>query len=426
MKPGLAVGTLGQTRLVVGAEHVIVLGAESGACVPVFCTPAMINLMEHAAREALGPFLDPAEESVGAALAVEHLAATPIGAAVRAVARVVSVNRKLVDFEIEAFDGQEQIGRGTHTRAIIGLDRFAERLVPKLALCDGVAVAMTQSVNPGTLPALSTLDVRVDGPLACVTLNRPAKRNAVNQQMTSDWESVNAWLAGHPEIRVVIVSGSGDAFCAGDDVPEVGTLSLAEATQLSRRQAEMYLAWETLPQVMIAAVNGLALGAGCVLACACDFRVAAHSAQFGMPEILLGWPPGYGIAQLTALIGKARALQMCLTGEPITAQIAADYGLCHAVVPLSRVLPAARELAAQLLQRPAQALRETKRLVHADEGMQPKIAYRADTAAYVRCLQEPDAREGIAAFREKRPPRFGATAPGAAGGSEPSGALPKN
>jgi len=126
-----------------------------------------------------------------------------------------------------------------------------------------------------------------------------------------------------------------------------------------------------------------------------------------MPEILLGWPPGYGIAQLTALIGKARSLEMCLLGEPITAQTAGNYGLAHDVVPLGRVIQSARDWAAKLLTLPAEAMRETKRLVHQDEGTQPKIAHLADTAGYIRCLQLPDAREGISAFTEKRPAKFG-------------------
>ncbi len=141
-------------------------------------------------------------------------------------------------------------------------------------------------------------------------------------------------------------------------------------------------------------------------ACACDLRVASHAAKLGMPEILLGWPPGYGIAQLTALIGKARAMEMCLTGESITAQQARDYGLVHRLVASGSLMPEARKWAEQLLALPASALRETKRLLHADEGIQPKTAFLADTAAYIRCLQERDAREGIAAFREKRPARF--------------------
>lgn len=408
MKTGLTVGTVGELRVIVGADQVIHLGADTPTGAVVFATPAMINLMELAAREAMRPFLDDGEESVGAVVHIEHLAATPIGAAVRAVARVVSVNRKLVEFEIQAFDAIDLIGKGTHTRAIIQTDRFRQRLTEKASkLPEGVVLPMPLAENTGELIALSTLSVAVEGPMATVTLNRPQKLNAVNQQMTADWEQLNCWLAGHPEVRVVIVTGAGEAFCAGDDVGEVGTLPIDTATQLSHRQARMYLTWEQLPQVFIGAINGVALGAGCVMACACDFRIAAHSARFGMPEILLGWPPGYGVAQLTALIGKARALELCVLGQQITSQVAASYGLTHDVVPLGRVQAAARELATQLLSRPASALRETKRLVHQDEGVQSKIAYLADTAGYIRCLEEPDAREGIAAFNEKRTPKFG-------------------
>ena len=408
MKPGLEIGAVGELRTTVTASQVIHLGATNPVGAVVFSTPSMIDLMEHAAREALAPFLDEGEESVGATVQVEHMAATPIGAEVRAVARVTSMNRKLVDFDIQAFDAVEQIGRGLHTRAIIQTDRFSGRLAEKTArLPAGVALPMSLQPNSESLELLSTLLVETHGAVVTVTLNRPQKLNAVNAQMTTEWERLNCWLAGHPEYRVVIVTGAGDAFCAGDDVPEVGTLGVDEATKLSLRQAQMYLAWERLPQVFVAAVNGVAYGAGCVMACACDFRIAAHSARFGMPEILLGWPPGYGIAQLTALIGKARSLEMCLLGESITAQTAGKYGLAHDVIPLGRVIQAARDLCAKLLTLPAEAMRETKRLVHQDEGTQPKIAHLADTAGYIRCLQLPDAREGISAFTEKRPAKFG-------------------
>jgi enoyl-CoA hydratase len=407
MKPGLTVGTMGELQTTVSADRVIHLGVDRNAGALVFSTPSMINLMEHAAREALRPFLDETEESVGASVQVEHLSATPIGAVVRGLARVTAVNRKLVDFEIEAFDAMELIGRGTHTRAIIQLERFSARLAEKtIQLPEGVVLPMPMIPNTGSLESLETLTVERDGPILTVTLNRPLKRNAVNARMTSDWELLNCWLAGHPEVRVTIITGAGEAFCAGDDVTEVGTLPIDVATTLSHRQAQMYLTWERLPQIFIAAVNGVALGAGCVMAGACDFRIAAHSAKFGMPEILLGWPPGYGVAQLTALIGKARALEMCVLGRQISSHMAASYGLAHEVVPIGRLANAARELATQLLAQPANALRETKRLVHEDEGPQSKIAYLADTASYIRCLQEPDAREGIAAFNAKRPPEF--------------------
>ena len=407
MKHGLKVGTTGTLELTVGGSDVIHLGASQPVSAIVFCTPSMINLMEHAAREALRPFLDDSEESVGVNVVVEHLAATPINAGVRAEALVTAIEGRLVDFEIAAFDEREQIGRGTHRRAIIQMERFVSKLMEKTSkLNGGVIVPSFVEANRAELSPLRTLLVERDGPIVTVTLNRAAKLNAVDRQMTSDFEQLNSWLAGHPEIRIVILTGSGEAFCAGDDVKEVGTLELAEATKLSHRQASLYLAWERLPQIFIAAVNGVAFGAGCVCAYSCDFRIAAHSARFAMPEVKLGWPPGYGLAQLTALIGKARALELCLTGKQITAQQAEPYGLVHDVVPQSRVIPAARELALQLLKQPAEALSLTKRLLHADEGVQLKQAYLADTSAYIHCLGQKDAQEGIAAFNEKRPPKF--------------------
>jgi enoyl-CoA hydratase/carnithine racemase len=265
---------------------------------------------------------------------------------------------------------------------------------------------MQTEPNTGNLPRFETIEVDLRGAIAVVSLNRPNKLNAVNRQMTSEWEQLNAWLAGHAEVRVVVIKGNGEAFCAGDDVIEVGQLDIEQAKHLSYRQARMYLAWEQLPQVFVAAVNGPALGAGCVAACACDFRLASHNAKLGMPEILLGWPPGYGIAQLTALIGKSRAMEMCVTGQPISAQQASEFGLVSRVVPHAQLFSEAMKFAESLLRLPSSALRETKRLVHLDEGVQPKSAYLADTAAYVRCLEEPDAREGIAAFQQKRSPNF--------------------
>ena len=408
MRPGLTLGLTTTLQWRVTPEHSIHLAADQRRGAVVFATPAMVNLMEHAALDVLRPFLEPGEESVGVTVQIEHLAATPLGATVTAEARVTAIDGKLIDFEVTARDALDLIGRGTHRRAIIGVEKFAARLQVKAAkLPESAMLPISVTPNTGTLPPLTTLLVSVAGPIATITLNRPQKLNAVNVQMTSDWEQVNGWLAGHPEVRVVIVTGAGTAFCAGDDVPEVGTLALDVARDLSHRQARMYLAWERLPQIFIAAIQGPALGAGCVAAYSCDFRIAVHGANLGMPEIKLGWPPGYGLAQLTALVGKARALDLCLTGRQITAAEALQYGLLHEVVPANRLLPATRDLATQLLALPAEALRETKRLIHADEGSGPKQAYLADTAGYIRCLELPAAQEGIAAFREKRPAKFG-------------------
>lgn len=418
MKPGLQIGDRSELTWIVSSEHTIHLGMNRSGwgteghtarrSAVVFSTPNMILLMERAARKAIEPFLEVGEESVGAQVAIEHVAATPIGAQVTAFAQVTAIQGKAIDFDVTAFDHREMIGKGTHRRMIVSVDRIADRIAQKTPTHHhGTVLPMQIPPNTGSLPSLATLQCSIDGPIAYVDLNRPDKLNAVNRQMTSDWECLNAWLAGHPEVRIAILSGRGESFCSGDDVVEVGSLDLDEARELSYRQARMYLAWESLPQVIIAAIDGNALGGGCVMACACDFRIASHQSRFGMPEIKLGWPPGYGIAQLTNLIGKARAIELCTLGNSIPAQQAYDYGLVHRLVSKSNLQSAAVELADKLLAMPPMALRETKRLLHQDEGVQPKSAYVADTAAYIECLGTPDAQEGIAAFREKRSPRFG-------------------
>lgn len=417
MIEGLKVGDRAELTWTVASEHTIHLGVnrrgfgedgkEMRRSAVVFSTPNMILLMERAARKAIEPYLEIGEESVGAQVHVDHLAATPIGAQVTAFAQVTAIQGRAIDFDVTAFDDREMIGKGTHRRMVVSLDRVADRIAQKTPTHrNGTLLPMLVPPNSGPMPSLKTLSVSMEDRIAKVVLQRPERRNAVNMQMTEDWEKVNAWLAGHPEVRVVIVQGAADTFCAGDDVKEVGELSLDVARELSYRQARIYLSWETLPQVFIAAIDGNALGAGCVMACACDFRIATYQASFGMPEILLGWPPGYGLSQLTALVGKAKALEMCTLGVSLSAQQAKESGLVTKLVSRQQLLGAAEELAEKLLAMPAMALRETKRLIHQDEGTQLKSTYVADTQAYIECLATQDAQEGIRAFLEKRTAKF--------------------
>ena len=401
MKPGLQAGQTGEMTWVVDPTMTITLGGQAAAT--VFSTPSMILLMERAAREALRPYLEEGEESVGAEVQVEHMAPALLGETVRGVARVTAVDGRRVSFELAAYAGERELGRGTHRRAVIRL----ERLVQSLGQLSRETAASVSVGDGGELPVFTTLRVEVEGRIAAVTLNRPRSLNAVDRQMTADLERLVAWLAANAEqVRVVTVTGEGEAFSAGDDIKELEGISMEEARALSLRQAKVYLEFERLPQPILAAVNGLALGGGCVLAYSCDLRVVSHAARFGMPEIRLGWPPGYGVAQLMALVGKARALELCLLGETISAAQALEWGLANEVVPGAMLRRRARDLAERMLRLPAQALRDTKRLVHADEGSLPKLTHRADTDAYLRCLALPDAREGIRAFAEKRPPRF--------------------
>ncbi len=402
MKSGLKAGDIGKLSWIVDASMIITLGGDSRAT--VFSTPNMILLMERAARESLRPFLEPDEESVGIEVNIQHIGGAGIRSMVVGVAKVTSIDGRRISFDVEAYAGDRLIGKGNHSRAIVSVSRIIENLA-KLSNDEGNA--MNTSANTGALPQLETVQVEIANRIATATLNRPKSLNSVNVQMTNDIERLVGWLLGHSQdVRVVLLTGAGDAFCAGDDVKELRNLSLETARTLSHRQAEMYLAFERLPQPIIALVNGDAFGAGCVAAYSADMRIASHAARFAMPEIRLGWPPGYGIAQLTALVGKSRALEMCLLGEPISASKALEWGLVSEIVAGSTLLKRGRQIAEKMLQMPAAALREIKRLVHLDEGSQPKVAHRADTEAYLRCLESFDAQEGLAAFSEKRPPRF--------------------
>ncbi len=402
MKPNLKIGDAGELTWTVDPTMTITLGGVPQAT--VFSTPSMIMLMEQSAREALRPFLEEGEESVGVEVQVEHTGAAVLGSTVRCVAKVVELDGRHVGFEVRAFVGDREIGRGRHRRAVVQLNRLIANVMQLLKEEQRV---MTLKPDNGELGELETVTVEVANRIATITLNRPRAANAINVQMTDELERIVAWLAGHPrEVRVVVFSGAGDAFCAGDDVKEIAGMPLEAARTLSLRQANLFLALEQLPQTVIAAVNGPAFGAGCVAAYSCDWRLASHAARFAMPEIKLGWPPGFGIAQLTALVGKARALELCLSGEAVTATRALEWGLVNELVSGTMLLKSARQLAERLLKLPAEALRQTKRLVHLDEGQLPKITHRADTEAYLRCLELPDAREGIAAFVEKRPAKF--------------------
>ena len=402
MKPGLQVGDAGELTWTVDPTMTITLGGVPQAT--VFSTPSMIMLMERSAREALRPFLEAGEESVGVEVHVEHSGAAVLGSKVRGVAKVVETDGRRVSFEVRAYVGDREIGRGGHRRAVIQLDRLVANVTELKKEEDRV---MTLKPNSGELGPCETVIVKVSNRIATVTLNRPRAANAINVQMTGELERVVAWLAGHAqEVRVVVLSGAGEAFCAGDDVKEIAGLGPEAARNLSLRQANLFLALEQLPQPVIAAVNGPAFGAGCVAAYSCDWRIASHAARFAMPEIKLGWPPGYGVAQLTALVGKARALEMCLTGEAVVAARALEWGLVNELASGTMLMKSAQQVAERLLLLPAEALRQTKRLVHLDEGQLPKVAHCADTDAYLRCLELPDAREGISAFVEKRPAKF--------------------
>ena len=246
--------------------------------------------------------------------------------------------------------------------------------------------------------------------VATVTLNRPQAYNAVTAAMLRSLHFTLGALARDPEVRAVVLTGAGKAFCAGQalDDPEVfasdGALDVARA--LHERYHPVLLALLALEKPVVAAVNGVAAGAGFGLALACDLRVVAESASFTTAFVKIGLVPDSGVSYLLPrTIGYGKALELCLLSEKIDAGRADALGLCTKVVPPNRVVPEALALATALASAP-RALGLTKReLVRNGLGdVAAALAYEAEMQAIAD--QTADAAEGIAAFRAKRAPVY--------------------
>jgi enoyl-CoA hydratase/carnithine racemase len=244
-----------------------------------------------------------------------------------------------------------------------------------------------------------------------VTLNRPRILNAQSPEMFEELAEVFGDIKHDPDVGVVILSGAGDrAFCAGADINFLK--QLAQTTPVAAKTfVEMnrlaFGAIAHLGKPVIAAVNGFALGGGCELAMACHIRIASDNARFGQPEINLGLFPGAGGTQrLPRLVGKGIALEMMLTGEPISAQEAHRVGLVNRVVPAAELMETAEKLAQQILSKAPLAVGMILEAVQ--HGMEMSLAeglQLEENLFGVICSTE-DMREGTTAFLEKRPANF--------------------
>jgi enoyl-CoA hydratase/3-hydroxyacyl-CoA dehydrogenase len=240
--------------------------------------------------------------------------------------------------------------------------------------------------------------------VAIAWLDRPPA-NGIAPEMAEALERVWSAVADSHEIRaLVIASANPMLFCAGADIKAFTTMDAHAGLALLDRMHGVLRTMERSPIATIAAVNGAALGGGCELTMACDIRLAAESASFGQPEVNLGIVPGFGGTQrLPRLVGEARALEMNLTGEAISAHVAYEFGLAHRVVPDHELLDTALVWARKLAGQAPLAVEQIKRVSGAgdlDAGIE------AEKAAFAYVFDSQDAREGIAAFLGKRSPRF--------------------
>ncbi len=252
-----------------------------------------------------------------------------------------------------------------------------------------------------------TITLERRGRVAVVTIDRPDKLNALNQQVHREGVALFDELRTDDEIRVVVLTGSGDrSFVAGADIGEFEGQTPVTQRDLFHERT-LFNTIDTFPKPVIAMVNGFCLGGGNELAMACDIRIASENARFSQPEINLGIMCGGGGTQrLPRLVGEGRAMEMVLTGDMIDAATAERFGLVNHVYPLDQLEPETMKLAEKIAEKAPIALQLSKEAVkfasrsNLDEGL------RREVDLFAICFSTEDKREGVAAFLEKRKPEF--------------------
>jgi enoyl-CoA hydratase len=251
----------------------------------------------------------------------------------------------------------------------------------------------------------ATLLVEKHGAVLLVTLNRPEALNAINSQLADELITALSAADKDAEIHSIVLTGSGKAFAAGADIKEMQQRGFPEMYA-----ADWFGEWKGFTDIrkpIIAAVAGYALGGGCELAMMCDMILAAEDAKFGQPEIKLGVMPGMGGSQrLTRIIGKAKAMDMCLTGRMMDAAEAERAGLVSRVIPASDLVAEALKTAAAIAAMSLPSVLMTKEAINRSYEVTLAEGLRFERRLFHSLFATHDQKEGMSAFVEKRPPAF--------------------
>lgn len=250
-----------------------------------------------------------------------------------------------------------------------------------------------------------TLLLEIQERVALITLNRPQALNALNGQLIDELNLALDRLEADPQIGCIVLTGSAKAFAAGADIKELAAMSYPQIYLDDHFSAADRVAARRKP--IIAAVAGYALGGGCELALMCDFIYAADSARFGLPELSLGVLPGIGGTQrLTRAIGRAKAMEMCLTGRMLNAAEAESAGLVARVFPAAELLVATLETARGIAGKSLPAAMMVKECVNRVDETSLSEGVRFERRVFHATFATADQKEGMAAFVEKRPAHF--------------------
>jgi len=242
--------------------------------------------------------------------------------------------------------------------------------------------------------------------IAIITLNRPEKLNALSRELLVDLREVLESASRDPEVRVIVITGAGKAFCAGADVVEF-TKSLVEIREFIDLGRRVFDFLESLEKPVIAVVHGFALGGGFELALACDLIIAAEGSQLGSPEINLGIIPGWGGTQkLLITMGPYKAREIIMLGDRISAEEALKLGIVNRVVPADKVVEEALLIAKKLAEKSPLALSAAKSVLNKSLRIMMSIGLEIERDTFIATASSEDAKEGIKAFLEKRKPQW--------------------
>jgi 2-(1,2-epoxy-1,2-dihydrophenyl)acetyl-CoA isomerase len=267
---------------------------------------------------------------------------------------------------------------------------------------------VTQATHPATEPLLLESQ---EGSVVTLAMNRPAKLNALNDHLSIALNEALTRIAGDTAIHVVILTGAGRAFCAGGDLAMIGkgraTGDDTEVGYILRAGMHAVLKMRTMPQPVIAAVNGAAAGAGMNLALAADIRVASEEAVFGQNFAKVGLFPDYGGTYfLPQLVGPAKAAELFYLGDMIDAKTALRLGIVNHVFTVDRFEAEVKALAAKIAAGPQVSIRAVKQTLFARDEALLAEALEREVEHQLKCFHSHDCKEGIQAFLEKRPPTF--------------------
>jgi enoyl-CoA hydratase/carnithine racemase len=249
-----------------------------------------------------------------------------------------------------------------------------------------------------------TLTVTREDTLAIVTLNRPERRNALSLALMRDLIECLDEISRDREIRTVILAAAGKVFCAGHDLSEMTDRNINEYREIFEVCSELMLKIQAIPQPVIAQVQGVATAAGCQLVASCDLALAAEEAWFATPGVKIGLFCTTPMVALTRAIGRKRALEMLLTGNPVDARTAADWGLINQAVPAVELAAATRKLAAKVAEASSLVVAIGKQAFYTQIDLDVQKAYAYAKEVMSLNALAADAQEGVGAFLGKRTP----------------------